>query len=125
MPHGNLMRHPIRERAVPHATQGKRAACGSRVRVGVTSGSSVAAPDGAWDAAAAGARTGLTACVRRGLACRIGPGDVVVVQAAAGATGGAVVQLAAGAGAGVIAFASSADKAQGAMTLGARHSVAL
>jgi NADPH:quinone reductase len=59
------------------------------------------------------------------MACRIGPGDVVVVQAAAGATGGAVVQLAAAAGAEVIAITSSASKTQGAIALGARHGFAL
>jgi NADPH2:quinone reductase len=83
------------------------------------------AADVALDAAAAVAMNGTTAYVLTSVARRIGPGDVVVVQAAAGATGGAVVQLAAAAGAEVIAIASSADKAQGAMTLGARHSVAL
>ena len=50
---------------------------------------------------------------------------MVVVQAAAGATGGAVVQLAAAAGAGVIAITSSADKARAAIALGARHGFAL
>jgi NADPH2:quinone reductase len=58
------------------------------------------------------------------MACRIGPGDVVVVQAAAGATGGAVVQLAAAAGAEVIAVASSAGKTREAVALGARHGFA-
>jgi hypothetical protein len=47
------------------------------------------------------------------IACQIGPGDVVVVQAAAGATGGGVVELAAAAGAEVTAVTSSAGKARG------------
>ncbi len=52
----------------------------------------------ALDAAAAVTMNGTTAHVLTSLACRIGPGDVVAVQAAAGATGGAVVQLATAAG---------------------------
>jgi len=76
------------------------------------------------DTAAAVAMNGTTAYVLTSVACRIGPGDVVVVQAAAGATGGAVVQLAA-AGAEVIAIASSAGKAEAALALGARHGFAL
>jgi len=79
----------------------------------------------ALDAAAAVAMNGTTAYVLTSMACRIGPGDVVVVQAAAGATGGAVVQLAAAAGAEVIAITSSAGKTQGAIALGARHGFAL
>jgi NADPH2:quinone reductase len=47
------------------------------------------------------------------------------VQAAAGATGGAVVQLATAAGAEVIAIASSAGKAREAIALGAHHGFAL
>jgi len=81
--------------------------------------------DAALDAAAAVAMNGTTAYVLTRMACRIGPGDVVVVQAAAGATGGAVVQLAAAAGAEVIALTSSAGKAQAAVALGARHGFAL
>jgi len=77
------------------------------------------------DAAAAVAMNGTTAHVLTSMACRIGPGDAVVVQAAAGATGGAVVQLAAAAGAEVIAIASSAGKAQAAVALGARHGFAV
>jgi NADPH:quinone reductase len=78
----------------------------------------------ALDAAAAVTMNGTTAYVLTSLASRIGPGDVVVVQAATGATGGAVVQLAAAAGAEVIAITSSAGKAQAAAGLGARHSFA-
>ena len=81
--------------------------------------------DAALDAAAAVAMNGTTAHVLTSKACRIGPGDAVVVHAAAGATGGAVVQLAAAAGAEVIAITSSAGKAQAAMALGARHGFAM
>jgi NADPH2:quinone reductase len=79
----------------------------------------------ALDAAAAVAMNGTTAYVLTSMAYRIGSGDVVVVQAAAGATGGALVQLAAAAGAEVIAIASSPAKAQAAIALGARHGLAL
>ncbi len=79
----------------------------------------------ALDTAAAVAMNGTTAHVLTSMACRIGPGDVVVVHAAAGATGGAVVQLASAAGAEVIAVTSSADKARVAVALGARHGIAV
>ena len=79
----------------------------------------------ALDVAAAVTMNGTTAHVLTGIACRIGPGDAVVVQAAAGATGGAVVQLAAAAGAEVIAITSSPAKARAAIALGARHGFAL
>jgi NADPH2:quinone reductase len=79
----------------------------------------------ALDNAAAVAMNGTTAYVLTSMACRIGSGDVVVVQAAARATGGAVVQFAAAAGAEVIAITSSAGKAEAAMALGARHGFAL
>ena len=79
----------------------------------------------ALDAAAAVAMSGTTAHVLTSMACRIEPGDAVVVQAAAGATGGAVVQLAAAAGAEVIAITSSAGKAAAAIALGVRHGFAL
>jgi NADPH2:quinone reductase len=49
------------------------------------------------------------------------PGDTVVVQAAAGATGSAAVQVAAAAGATVIAVAGGADKVAAAMAAGAHH----
>jgi NADPH2:quinone reductase len=83
------------------------------------------AADVPLDAAAAVAMNGTTAYVLTSMAGRIGPGDAVVVQAAAGATGGAVVQLAVAAGAEVIAIASSEEKAQAAVALGARHGLAL
>jgi len=59
------------------------------------------------------------------MATNVGPGDVVVVHAAAGGTGGAIVQLAATAEAEVIAFTSTADKAKAAIALGADHAFAL
>jgi NADPH:quinone reductase len=76
------------------------------------------------DTAAAVAMSGSTAYVLTREACDLKPGDVVVVQAAAGATGGAVVQLAVAAGAEVIAIASSAAKVAAAKDLGARHGFA-
>jgi len=92
----------------------------------VPAGFVVPLPEGvALDDAAAVAMNGTTAHVLTAMACQIGPGDVVVVHAAAGATGGAVVQLAAAAGAEVIALASTAGKAEAAIALGARHGLAL
>src|SRR6266568_3875188 len=82
-------------------------------------------PDTPLDVAAAVALSGTTAHVLTSAAHRVGPGDVVVVHAAAGATGGAVVQRAASAGADVIAIASTAEKAAAATTLGAGHAIAL
>lgn len=82
-------------------------------------------PDTPLDIAAAVAMSGTTAYVLTSAAQRVGPGDVVVVHAAAGATGGAVVQRAAAAGAEVIAVASTAGKAAVATALGARHAIAL
>jgi NADPH:quinone reductase len=82
-------------------------------------------PDTPLDTAAAVAMSGTTAYVLTSAAQRVGPGDVVVVHAAAGATGGAVVQRAAAAGAEVIAVASTAGKAAVATALGARHAIAL
>jgi NADPH2:quinone reductase len=81
--------------------------------------------EAALDVAAAVAMSGSTAYVLTSQACHLGPGDLVVVQAAAGATGGAVVQLAAAAGAEVIAVSSTAAKAAAAIALGARHGIAL
>jgi NADPH2:quinone reductase len=83
------------------------------------------APDAPLDIAAAVAMCGTTAYVLTHEATRPGAGDVVVVQAAAGATGGAVVQLAVAAGAEVVAFASSPAKAVAARALGAAHAFAL
>jgi NADPH2:quinone reductase len=81
--------------------------------------------DAMLEVAAAVAMNGTTARVLTSRACTIAAGDVVVVQAAAGATGGAVVQLAAAAGAEVIAIASSAAKARAAIELGASHAFAV
>src|SRR4051794_19599377 len=83
------------------------------------------APDVPLDVAAAVAMCGTTAHVLTREATRPGAGDVVVVQAAAGATGGAVVQLAAAAGATVIGLASTPAKAAAAHALGAEHAFAL
>lgn len=83
------------------------------------------APHTPLDIAAAVAMNGTTAYVLTSEAQRVGPGDVVVVHAAAGATGGAVVQRAAAAGAEVIAVASTAGKAAVATALGARHAIPL
>jgi NADPH2:quinone reductase len=52
-------------------------------------------------------------------------GQIVVVHAPAGSTGGAVVQLAAASGARVIALASTQRKAAVARELGAHHAIAL
>jgi NADPH2:quinone reductase len=82
-------------------------------------------PDTPLDVAAAVAINGTTAYVLTSVAQPVGPGDVVVVHAAAGATGGAVVQRAAAAGAEVIALASTTGKAAVAAALGARHAIAL
>ena len=83
------------------------------------------APDVPLDVAAAVAMCGTTGYVLTHEATRPRAGDVVVVQAAAGATGGAVVQLAAAAGAEVVALASGPAKAAAARELGAAHAFAL
>jgi NADPH2:quinone reductase len=77
------------------------------------------------DVAAAVAVSGTTGYVLTRQAHPVAAGQVVVVHAAAGATGGAIVQLAASAGAQVIALTSTADKAAAAAALGARHAIAL
>src|SRR5215469_6508884 len=68
--------------------------------------------------AAALAINGTTAYVLLHDAVRVRPGRLVVVQAAAGGTGGALVQLALAAGAEVVAIASSPAKADVAANLG-------
>jgi NADPH2:quinone reductase len=73
------------------------------------------------EVAAAVAIWGTTAHVHTREVVRPGAGDAVVVQAAAGATGGEVVQLAAAAGATVIALASTPAKAAAARALGVAH----
>jgi NADPH2:quinone reductase len=75
--------------------------------------------------AAALAINGTTAHVLLRDAAGVRPGQVVVVQAAAGGTGGALVQLAVAAGAEVVAMASGAAKADAATELGAHHAIAL
>jgi NADPH2:quinone reductase len=81
--------------------------------------------DVALDVAAAVAISGTTAYVLTRQARPVMAGEVVVVHAAAGAAGGAVVQLAAAAGAEVIAITSTAGEAATATTLGARHAIAI
>jgi NADPH2:quinone reductase len=79
----------------------------------------------ALDVAAAVAITGTTAHILTRQAYPIAEGEVVVVHAAAGAAGGAVVQLSAAAGAEVIAITSTPGKAAAATALGARHAITL
>jgi len=79
----------------------------------------------ALDVAAAVAISGTTGYVLTRQAYPVTAGEVVVVHAAAGATGGAVVQLAADAGAEVIAITSTPGKAAAAAALGARHAIAV
>ena len=80
-------------------------------------------PRARLDVAAAVALAGTTAEVLVTQA-RLGRDDLVAVQAAAGVTGGAIVQLAAAAGAEVVGIASSRERAEGTLALGARHAVA-
>jgi NADPH:quinone reductase len=75
--------------------------------------------------AAAVAINGTTAYVLVHDAVQVQAGHLVVVQAAAGGTGGAVVQLAKAAGAEVVGLASSRAKADTAGELGADHALAL
>jgi NADPH:quinone reductase len=81
-------------------------------------------PDTPLDMAAAVAMSGTTAHVLTRLAVAVA-GRTVVVHAAAGSTGGAVVQLAAAGGATVIAITSTRTKARSARGLGAHHAIAL
>lgn len=76
-------------------------------------------------AAAALAINGTTAYVLVHDAIRLRAGQLIVVQAAAGGTGGAVVQLARAAGAEVVAVASNRAKADAASALGAHHVLAI
>ncbi len=76
------------------------------------------------DVAAAVAIAGTTAHVLVREAADVS-GRVVVVHAAAGSTGGAVVQLAVADGARVVAITSSEEKAEVARRLGAEHAFAL
>jgi NADPH2:quinone reductase len=76
------------------------------------------------DVAAAIALSGTTGYVLTRQAYPVAAGQVAVVHAAAGATGGAVVQLAAAAGADVIAITSTPGKAAEAAALGASHTIA-
>ncbi|HEX6953925.1 MAG TPA: zinc-binding dehydrogenase [Agromyces sp.] len=75
------------------------------------------------ETAAALALAGTTAHVLTRVAERVGADDTVLVHAAAGSTGGAIVQLAAAAGAHVIAVASTPGRADAARALGARDAL--
>ncbi|HXV92726.1 MAG TPA: zinc-binding dehydrogenase [Pseudonocardia sp.] len=75
------------------------------------------------ESAAAVALSGTTAHVLTRVVTRVGTGDVVLVHAASGSTGGAVVQLAAAAGAEVVAVASTRERAEAALDLGAKFAL--
>ncbi len=77
------------------------------------------------ETAAAVALAGTTAHVLTRVAERVAPGDAVLVHAAAGSTGGAIVQLAVAAGARVIAVASRPGRADAARALGAHAAIVL
>lgn len=76
------------------------------------------------EVAAAVAIAGTTAHVLTRIAADVRPGQTVLVHAAAGSTGAAIVQLATAAGATVIAAASDEERARAAMALGAKHALA-
>jgi NADPH2:quinone reductase len=82
------------------------------------------APGARLDHAAALAMAGTTAHVLTRLAVQIRPDDRVVVHAAAGSTGGALVQLSVAAGARVVALASTQERAEQALALGATVALA-
>jgi NADPH2:quinone reductase len=94
-------------------------------RVGVDERWLVPIPDGVSDDQAAAVLVGgLTARSLLRLSARLEPGESVVIQAAAGGTGSLAVQLAKRMGAGrVIALASSPEKRELAMRLGADAAV--
>lgn len=84
----------------------------------------VALPDDAdFEVAAAVAISGTTAHVLTRVAVQVTTDQVVLVHAASGAAGAAIVQLAAAAGARVIAAASTQARANLAVPLGAHHAV--
>lgn len=84
----------------------------------------VTLPDDAdLEVAAAVAMSGTTAHVLTRVAVPVSDRDVVLVHSASGSAGAAVVQLAAAAGARVIAAASTQERADLALDLGARHAV--
>jgi NADPH2:quinone reductase len=89
-------------------------------KVAVPERSLVAIPDGVSDDQAAALLVqGLTAHAVIHRSASLRPGECVVVEAAAGGTGGLAVQLAKRAGARVIALASSKQKREIALGLGA------
>lgn len=75
--------------------------------------------DADLDLIAASALAGTTAFVLTHAAVKLGPNHSVMVRAAAGATGSAVVQFAVAAGAAVFAVASTQARAETALALGA------
>ena len=93
-------------------------------RVAVPETSLVEIPAGVGDDEAAALLVqGLTAHAVVHRCARLQPGETVVVEAAAGGTGGLAVQLAKRAGARVIALASSPEKRELALSLGAEEAV--
>lgn len=76
-------------------------------------------PEVDYDQAAGGLLQGLTALALVHRCARIEPGETIVVEAAAGGTGGLSVQVAKRAGARVIGLASSEEKREKVLGLGA------
>lgn len=89
-------------------------------KVAVPKSQLIELPDGVdYDQAAGGLLQGLTAMALVHRCARIEPGETIVVEAAAGGTGGLSVQLAKRAGARVIGLASSEEKRALVQSLGA------
>lgn len=89
-------------------------------KVAVPQAQLIELPDGVdYDQAAGGLLQGLTAMALVHRCARIEPGETIVVEAAAGGTGGLSVQLAKRAGARVIGLASSEEKREMVRGLGA------
>ncbi|CAN5498698.1 zinc-binding dehydrogenase [soil metagenome] len=114
---------------VGHTPDGRRVAAilrkgGYAEKVAVHEGSLVEIPDDVSDDQAAGVLLqGLTAHAVIHRSARLQSGETVVVEAAAGGTGGLAVQVAKRAGARVIALASSSEKRALAERLGADAAV--
>jgi len=89
-------------------------------KVAVPQNQLIELPEGVdYDQAAGGLLQGLTAMALVHRCARIEPGETIVVEAAAGGTGGLSVQVAKRAGARVIGLASSEEKRQLVQGLGA------
>ena len=89
-------------------------------KVAVPQAQLIELPEGVdYDQAAGGLLQGLTALALVHRCARIEPGETIVVEAAAGGTGGLSVQLAKRAGARVIGLASSEEKRELVQSLGA------